>query len=54
MAGGLYDQKPEILDRFRYMFFKINEQREKEEAERERKAPKPPRTSRRGISRPSY
>lgn len=40
LAGGLYDQDPDLLDKFEYIFRKIAEreqqEREKEEAERRR------------------
>jgi hypothetical protein len=53
-AGGIYDQNPEMLDRFQYIWMKLNEQREREEAERKRKQGGPSGKIRRGASRPSY
>jgi hypothetical protein len=56
VAGGIYDQNPEMLDRFQYIWMKLNEQREKEEAERSRKQGGPQGKPRRmrGASRASY
>lgn len=35
--GGLYDQDPDLLDKFEYIFRMISEQEAKEEAERQEK-----------------
>lgn len=42
-AGGLYDQNPELLDKFMYILGEQNAERERKEAEREknRGGPKP-------------
>lgn len=49
-AGGLYDQDPELLDKFQIIFSEIGEherrEREKEEAERKRNESKNNRSSR--------
>ena len=38
VAGGLYDQHPDLLDAFRYIFAKRNEYEAKEAEKREREA----------------
>lgn len=40
MPGGLYDQHPDILDRFLYILGKQNEERKRQEEADERKANK--------------
>lgn len=47
VAGGLYDQHPDLLDQFRYIFMKRNEheaaEQEKREAEQNKKMKNPTR-----------
>ena len=40
-AGGLYDQHPDLMDRFMFILAAQQEQREREEAAERRKGPKP-------------
>ncbi|QEM40902.1 MAG: pre-TMP frameshift protein [Phage AS32] len=53
MQGGLFDQNPELLERFLYILQAQEEQRQKEENERKRKQGGPSGKKIRG-SRPSY
>jgi len=48
-AGGIYDQNPDLLDRFQYIWVRLNEEREREEAERKRNQGGP--TGKRGLFR---
>jgi hypothetical protein len=38
LAGGLYDQSPDLLDQFRYIFGKRGEEQERERKKNEREA----------------
>lgn len=51
VAGGLYDQDPDLLDKFEYIMRKISEQEAKEEAERQEKDRKENAKSSRASSR---
>jgi hypothetical protein len=53
MPGGIYDQHPDMLDRFLYILGKQEEHREKEEAERKRRMGGP-KSRGKMSSRPTY
>jgi len=56
MAGGLFDQKPELLDRFMYIFAAVNEEQKRRDAEEKAKRGGPKAKPRGGKmrSRPTY
>lgn len=52
MPGGIYDQNPEILERFLYIMQEQEKQRQREEKKRKHSETGPRRG--RGSSRPTY
>lgn len=55
VAGGVYDQHPDLMDKFHYIFVKRadheDKQRKKDEQERNRKMGKPSQAGKKGRRR---